>query len=153
MELKTQRRLASSLLKCSIKRIVFDTDRLDEIKESITKRDIAGLIKDKAIRKKQSKGVSRARANKIKTQKAKGRKKGPGSRKGKHGARLPRKQAWMNKVRVQRKFVKELKDKKIINIKSHRMLYSKISGGFFRSRKHIKIYIKENGLTKENGKS
>ncbi len=146
MNLKTQKRLAANLLKCSRKRIVFDNERLDEIKESITKKDIKSLIKDKAIKKKQSKGVSRARANKIKKQKSKGRRKGPGSKKGKHGARLPKKQAWMKKVRVQRKFVRELKDKKIITPKSHQLLYSKINGGFFRSRKHIKLYIKEHDM-------
>ncbi|HHI03973.1 MAG TPA: 50S ribosomal protein L19e [Candidatus Woesearchaeota archaeon] len=152
MKLKTQKRLAADLLKCSKKRVSFDTERLDEIKESITKRDIVGLIKDKAIKKKQTKGISRVRANKIKTQKAKGRRKGPGSKKGKHSARLPKKQKWMNKVRLQRKFIKELKDKEIITSKSYQMLYSKTSGGFFRSRKHIKLYIKENDLIKENGK-
>ena len=146
MNLKTQKRLAANLLKCSRKRIVFDNERLDEIKESITKKDVKGLIKDKAIQKKQSKGVSRARANKIKKQKSKGRRKGPGSRQGKHGARLPRKQAWIKKVRFQRHFIKELKDKKIITSKSHQLLYSKINGGFFRSRKHIKIYIKEHEM-------
>ncbi len=149
MKLKTQKRLAASLLKCSKKRIVFDNERLDEIKESITKKDIDGLIKDKAIKKKQAKGVSRARANKIKRQKSKGRRKGPGSKKGTHGARLPKKQAWIKKVRVQRKFIKELKDKKIITSKSHQMLYSKISGGFFRSRKHIKLYIKEHDMARK----
>lgn len=149
MELKTQKRLAANLLKCSKKRIVFDNERLDEIKESITKRDIESLIKDKAIQKRQAKGVSRARANKIKRQKSKGRRKGPGSKKGTHGARLPKKQAWMKKVRVQRKFVKELKNKKIITSKSHQMLYSKIGGGFFRSRKHIKLYIKEHDMARK----
>ncbi len=153
MKLNTQKRLAASLLKCSKKRVIFDNERLDEIKESITKKDIDNLIKDKCIKKKQAKGVSRVRANKIKRQKAKGRRKGHGSKKGTHNARLPKKQVWMNKVRLQRQFIKELKDKKIITTKSHRMLYSKISGGFFRSRKHIKLYIKENDLTKENGKS
>jgi len=152
MKLKTQKRLATSLLKCSKKRVVFDNERLDEIKESITKKDIDNLIKDKAIKKKQAKGVSRARANKIKRQKSKGRRKGPGSKKGTHGARLPKKQAWMKKVRVQRKFIKELKDKKIITSKSYRMLYSKISGGFFRSRKHIKLYIKEHEMARKNDK-
>ncbi len=152
MKLKTQKRLAANLLKCSKKRVSFDNERLDEIKESITKRDIVGLIKDKAIKKKQAKGISRVRANKIKRQKAKGRRKGPGSKKGTYGARLPKKQKWMNKVRLQRQFIKGLKDKKIITSKSHQMLYSKIGGGFFRSKKHIKLYIKENDLIKENGK-
>jgi len=152
MKLNTQKRLASSLLKCSKKRITFDTERLDEIKESITKKDIVGLIKDKAIKKKQAKGISRVRANKIKTQKAKGRRKGPGSRKGKQGARLPRKQKWMNKVRLQRNLIKKLREDKIIVTESYKLLYSKISGGFFRSKKHLKLYIKENNLIKENGK-
>ncbi len=153
MELKTQKRLAADLMKCSGKRIVFDNERLDEIKEAITKRDIHNLIRDKAISKKQSKGVSRARANKIKQQKSKGRMKGPGSRKGKHTARLPSKKNWINKVRLQREIIKELKDKKRITNEVHKMLYRKIGGGFFRSKNHIKIYIKENELLNiKNGK-
>ncbi|MDD5087049.1 MAG: 50S ribosomal protein L19e [Candidatus Nanoarchaeia archaeon] len=153
MELKTQKRLAADLLKCSAKRIVFDNERLDEIKEAITKRDINNLIRDKAINKKQSKGVSRARANKIKKQKSKGRMKGPGSRKGEHTARLPGKKKWINKVRLQREVIKELKDKKRITNDVHKMLYRKVGGGFFRSKSHLNIYIKENELlVSKNGK-
>ena len=35
MELKLQKRLASQLLKCSPKRIHFDAERLEDIKEAI----------------------------------------------------------------------------------------------------------------------
>ena len=64
VKLKLQKRLAASILGCSEKRIVFDTDRLEDIKEAITKLDIRSLIADKAIKAKPIKGVSRVRARK-----------------------------------------------------------------------------------------
>lgn len=152
MELKTQKRLAAQVLKCSEKRVIFDTSLLEDIKESITKADIRGLVNDGAIVKKQKKGVSRGRARKRAVQRRKGRQQGPGSRKGKRTARLPRKRAWINSIRSQRKLIKELKDKSIITKKDYRLIYMKCKGGFFRSRRHIKLYIKEHGLAK-NGTS
>jgi len=50
MQLKIQKRLAGQILKSSQNDIWLDSDRLDEIKEAITKADIKSLIKDaKAI--------------------------------------------------------------------------------------------------------
>jgi len=146
MKLNIQKRLASQTLKCSEKRIVFDTDRLDEIKEAITKADIRALVKKDAIRRKPMKSVSRGRARKIRTQKIKGRRKGHGSRKGRKTARTPKKRAWINKIRTQKKLLKLLSDKEIISKRNYRTLYLKSKGGFFRSRRHIKLYIKEQNL-------
>jgi len=146
MKLNIQKRLASQTLKCSEKRIVFDTDRLDEIKEAITKADIRALVKKDAIRRKPMKSVSRGRARKIRTQKIKGRRKGHGSRKGRKTARTPKKRAWINKIRTQKKLLKLLIDKEIISKRNYRTLYLKSKGGFFRSRRHIKLYIKEQNL-------
>ena len=148
MQLKAQRRLASQILKCSEKRIVFDSSRLEDIKEAITKADIRGLVNNKVITKKPIKGVSKVRARKRKEQKRKGRQKGFGSKKGKRGARLPKKKAWMDKVRIQRRFIKHLRDKKAINKKDYQNIYLKIKGGFFRSKRHIKLYLQEQGLVK-----
>ncbi|MCX6710639.1 MAG: 50S ribosomal protein L19e, partial [Candidatus Woesearchaeota archaeon] len=111
MNLKVQKRIAANILKCSPKRVHFDTERLDEIKEAITKQDLRALISSGAIVKKSKSGVSRGRARKILIQKRKGRQRNAGSIKGKHGARLPQKKSWMNKVRLQREFLKELKKK------------------------------------------
>jgi len=58
----------------------------------------------------------------------------------------------MNQIRKQRKFVKELRDKKLINTKVYRQIYNKIKGGFFRSKNHIKLYLTENRLF-EDGKN
>ena len=55
----------------------------------------------------------------------------------------------MAKVRTQRKLIKTLKDKEVITSKVYRNLYNKVRGNFFRSRRHIKIYLEEHNLTKK----
>ena len=107
------------------------------------------MIKDGAISVEQSKGVSRGRARKVKNQKVRGRKKGQGSRKGKKNARLPGKKKWMNKIRLQRVFLKELKANSKITQEVYKDLYAKSKGGFFRSKRHIKLYMNEHGLVKK----
>ena len=146
--LTTQKRLSAQILKCSPKRVKFDVNSLEDIKEAITKADIRGLINDKAIIKIQAEGVSRGRARKRDSQRRKGRQKGPGSRKGSRTARYPRKRAWIDRVRLQRKFLKLLRDKKVVDKKTYHDLYLKSKGGFFRSKRHIKLYMKEHGLIK-----
>jgi len=49
-------------------------------------------------------------------------------------------------VRGQRNFIKELKDKSLVEGKTYRNLYSKVKGGYFRNRRHIKLYLEENKL-------
>jgi large subunit ribosomal protein L19e len=149
MKLKLQKRLAAELLKCSKKRISLDTARLDDIKEAITKADIRSLISEGTIKRKPAKNISRGRARKIATQKRKGRRKGLGKRKGKKTARLPKKEAWMDRIRTQRRFLKELKEKGIIPSLTYQQLYMKSKGGFFRSKRHIKLYIEEHDLVKK----
>ncbi|MGM5482893.1 MAG: 50S ribosomal protein L19e [Nanobdellota archaeon] len=144
--LNVQKRIASSILKGSVKRIKFDKQRLEEIKEAITRADLKGLISGGLISLKKKKGVSRARANQIQRQKSKGQKKGQGKRKGKFTARKPKKETWVSKIRTQRSFIKDLKQKDLIANSTYRDLYSKSKGGFFRSKRHIKIYLNEHKL-------
>ncbi len=152
MKLTVQKRISADILKSGINRISFDTSRLNEIKEAITKADIRKLIKDGAIKLNQIKGISSFRSNKIKLQKRKGKRKGLGSRKGKKTARTERKRTWMTKVRVQRRFVRLLKSRKIISVQNYRMIYKMIKGNIFRSKRHLKLYLNENNLiNKKNG--
>lgn len=146
MKLKMQKRLAADVLKCSEKRVLFDETRLEQIKEAITKEDIRDLIAGGAIIKKQKKGVSKSGARYILVQKSKGKRKGHGSRKGKKGARLSRKRKWVVSVRAQRDFLKRLREGSLINYNSYKTLYRKSKGGFFRSVRHIKIFIQEHNL-------
>lgn len=146
MKLKIQKKLAADVLDCSEKRVKFDTERLDEIKESITKADIKSLIKDSAIYSIPKKGVSRGKARKIQIQKSKGKRRGFGSRKGKKTARLSKKESWMAKIRTQRVLLKSLKDNEVVSKTVYRQLYKKSRGGFFRNKRHIKLYIEEHEL-------
>lgn len=152
MKLKLQKRLAASIMVCSSKKIRFDPARLEDIKESITKADVRALIIDKAISSVKDKGISRGRARKKAIQKRKGLQKGLGSRKGKKLARLPKRDVWVNKSRAQKALLKRLRDNGIITKQTFRDLYMKVRGGFFRSIRHIKLYIEEHDLITKKAK-
>ncbi|AJF61376.1 TPA: 50S ribosomal protein L19e [Candidatus Woesearchaeota archaeon] len=148
MKSTIQKRLAAKIAKRSRKKVIIDESRRDEIKEAITRADVRALMKDGAITVKKNKGISRGRAKEHQKQKSKGRRKGQGSRKGSANARGSSKKKWMNKIRLQRKFLKELKDAKMLEQEAYKGLYKKAKGGFFRSRRHIKLYITEHRLIK-----
>jgi len=143
MNLKVQKRLAAQIFGCSPDRVVFNDDRLEDIKQAITKRDLKLLIGDGAITKKAGNFTSKFRARKLAVQKRKGRRAGPGSKKGKATARADPKQIWMRKIRIQREFIVLLLNKNIITRLAYRELYLKSKGGYFRSRRHIKLYLQE----------
>ncbi len=144
-----QKRLAADILDVGLKRVWFDETRLDEITKTITKADIKKLISDGAIREKPIQSISKFRARKIKDQKRKGRQKGHGSRKGKKTARTGKKELWVQKVRVQRNFLKDLKEKKLLEQKDYKEIKMKIKGGFFRSKRHIKLFVDDKEMIKK----
>lgn len=148
MMLGVQKRLAAGIFGCSPKRVVFDTERLAEIKEAITKTDLRALIEQDAIRKLPARGVSKARIRVAQEQKGKNRRKGHGSRKGAAGARTVRKAAWVRRVRLQRSYLKSLRSSNVVNKVQFVEVYKKIKGGFFRSKRHLKLFLTEKGILK-----
>lgn len=141
-----QKKLASEIMDCSPNRIKLDPDKLSEIKEAITKFDVRNLIKKGIIKALPARGTSKVRIRQAKKQKRKGRRKGQGSRKGTFSARTNEKSTWINNIRLQRELLFSLKEKKLIKSKIYRDLYNKAKGGYFRSIRHIKIYLKEHNL-------
>ncbi|MBI2548917.1 50S ribosomal protein L19e [Candidatus Woesearchaeota archaeon] len=146
MDLTTQKALAAKILKVSPKRVRFDTARLDEIKEAITKHDLKLLMSNNAIIALPIRGTSRVRARKRQMQEKKGRRRGHGKRKGTFNARLPRKLVWMAHIRLQRALLKTLRDGNRITHEAYHDLYQKAKGGFFRSQRHLKLYLEEHKL-------
>lgn len=146
--LNVQKRLAAQILKCGKHSIRFDTGRLEEIGESITKADIKALIGEGAIFKKRVNNTSRFWVRKRKEQKSRGKQKDFGSRKGKKTARSNPKRVWVNKIRLQRRFIKSLRDKGVIASTDYHELYAKSKGGFFRSLRHLRLYVNERDLLK-----
>lgn len=146
MNLSSQKRLASRLLDCGENRVRFDDTRASEIKEAITAADLRALIKEGAVYAAPVQGISRGRARKTASQKTKGRRKGHGSRKGRATARTVRKETWMHKIRAQRDLLEELREDGFIEKTTYTRMYRKAKGGFFRSRRHLRLYIEEQGF-------
>ncbi len=146
MNLKSKKRLAADVAGVGLYRVWFDPSKSEDIKSAITREDLRKLMGDGAILIRQKKGISRGRFREKLLQKRKGRRKGPSTKKGKHTARAGKKEVWMIRIRSQRELLKELLDKKLITNKSYRDLRQKAKGGFFRSVRHIKLYLTENSL-------
>ena len=153
MKLTIQKRLAAEILKCGLGKVWLDTESDKEIKEAITKADIKSLIKKGLIAKKKLPQQSRARARALQIQKVKGRKSGKGSKKGKPNSRLKDKVKWIFKIRALRILLKELKDHERISTSNYRDLYSKAKGGYFRNKRHLKLYINEHKMMIQNDKN
>ena len=141
MDLKLQRKMASKILKCGENRIWIDPTALEDVAAAATKEDIRELIESGVIKRKPVKGISRARINKRRMQRKKGRRRGHGRRKGKKTARMSKKEAWMIRIRALRKRLKYLRDAEIIDRRTYRMLYRKAKGGEFRSVAHFNAYL------------
>jgi len=151
-DLRNQRRMAASILKCGVNRVWMDQDRLDEIAKAVTKEDIRILINGKAITVRQIRGISNWRKKYAKKQKEKGRKRGHGSRKGAKYARLPKKERWMRTIRSLRNYLKSLRDEKRIDRTTYRKYYRKAKGGEFRSKHHLQTHLISDGILKEDKK-
>ncbi len=148
MDLRNQRRLAAELLKCGENRVWMDPEQLEEIEKAVTRRDIQNLIKQGIIKARKIRGNSRGRIRKRMLQKRKGRRKGHGSRKGKATARLPKKRAWIKTIRPIRAYLRELRDKGLIDRKTYRLYYRRAKGGQFRSKAHVRLHLETEGLLK-----
>jgi large subunit ribosomal protein L19e len=149
-DLRNQRRMAASILKCGKGRVWMDNDRLEEIAKAVTKNDIRVLVKGEAIKSRQKTGISSGRKKYIAKQKAKGRRRGHGTRKGKTYARLYKKERWMKIIRPIRVYLTTLKQEKKIDNSTYRRYYDRAKGGEFKSKNHLKSHLVSDGILKED---
>ena len=149
MDLKNQKRMAAEILKCGHTRVWLDPNRIEDIADAITRADIRTAIESGTIRAKPQKGISRGRARYMAAQKAKGRRRGQGSRKGAQGARTPRKRRWIQTIRPIRVELAQLRDEGKITKKVYREFYMKAKGGMFKSRNNLIMHLKTAGYLKE----
>jgi large subunit ribosomal protein L19e len=140
-DLANQKRLASKILKVGVTRVWMDPERLEDIATAITREDIRGLVEEGVVKRRAVIGISRGRARARDIKRAKGHRKGHGSRRGAKYARTPKKESWMRKIRAQRKVLKTMRDEKTIDAHAYRTLYLKAKGGEFRNVAHLKSYI------------
>jgi len=146
----TQRRLAALEMGIGMSRVWInpDPEKVGELADAITREDIRSQIEAKNIKAKPKKGNSRGRFRARAAKRAYGHCKGAGHRKGAKGARTPRKEQWMTKIRALRKRLRELREGGQIDRHSYRLLYRKSKGGEYRSTSHLNSFIKAKGLAR-----
>ncbi len=138
-----KKKLAAKLLKTSVHKVKFAPDALEDIQKALTRSDIRGLIAMGKIWKDPVNEHSRAGARKNAAQKKKGRRANRGSKKGKKHSVVSKKTTWIHRVRIQRDFIQLLKEKGMISTENFRIIYLKIKGGFFRNKRHLKLYLND----------
>jgi len=145
LTLRTVRRLAADILGVGENKVWIDPENLDKVAEAMTREDVRMLIRQGIIKARPMRGISRARRRMKLEKKRRGRRRGPGSRK---GPTIRRKELWMVKVRAQRKFLKLLRKRRIITRSVYRKLYMMVKGGAFDSISQLKTYIREHELAR-----
>lgn len=142
MRSETARKIAADLLKVGTSRVWIDTNSTEDILESATRSDIRALIRRNVIQAKPAKGNSGARFRHRIQQKAKERRRGPGSVKGTKYARFPRKSRWVKTIRSLRDELLKMKQSGQIDRKLYRKYYRFIKGGTIQSRAQLVTHIK-----------
>jgi len=148
-DLANQRRLASKILGCGLDRVWLNPEASEDIASAITREDIRGLIEKGIIKAKPIKGVSRGRARALAAKRKYGHCKGHGSRKGKKGARTPKKEMWIKKIRALRRRLKELRAEGALDKSVYCRLYRKAKGGEYRSVAHLNSHLGSEKLLKK----
>lgn len=132
MNLRTKKQLAAKTFGVGKERIVFVNERLEEIKEAITKQDMRMLQKDGAIIIKEINGRSK-NVNK------KGKKGFGNVRKNVNS----RKRDYVILTRKLRRLIADKKMKGELEGKEIKELRQKIRNKMFKSKSHLKEYIGE----------
>ncbi|MBI4017950.1 MAG: 50S ribosomal protein L19e, partial [Candidatus Aenigmarchaeota archaeon] len=141
MTLRNQRRLAAAILKCGSDKVWMDPTKLTEIGQAITRADVRRLIKRGYVVRSRTNEQSRGRARVLRQKKLRGRRSGPGSRKGAAYAGTTKKIEWMKTIRPLRLRLSELRDVDALQQGAYRKLYRMSKAGAFRSTSHLNLYI------------
>ncbi|MFB5607668.1 MAG: 50S ribosomal protein L19e [Candidatus Nitrosomaritimum yanchengensis] len=142
VNLKAKKRLASRVTGVGVHRIKFDSDHLDDVADAITRENIRSLITANTIQIRPFTGTSRGRAQDKKDQKNK-RGTTQGSKKGRKGARVGKKEVYVAKVRSLRRLLKIAKDRKELTNPEFWSLYKKVGGNTVRNKAHLRQLMEE----------
>ncbi len=130
MDLEYQKRLAAKVAGVGLSRVRINPEKIELVSEAVTRDDIKRLIRSGAIEILQRRGVSRARRS---------RRRGPGSRKGGKYSTLSKKERWVRRIRALRRELKRMKEEGMIDAKTYRELYRRLST--FNSVSQLRAHV------------
>lgn len=145
MNLRNQRRLASEILKIGGNKIWIDPDESEKVGSAITRDEVKRLIHEGVIRAMPEMGTSRGRKRLLHKKRVRGRRRGPGTKKGIRESG----ETWVERIRSIRGRLRQLRDTRMIEQSSYRKLSLMAKGGSFRSARHLDEYAQARQLTRK----
>jgi len=137
------KRLASEVVGKGMNKIHINPEKIEEAESAVRRSDVKELFKKGVLSvKKRVGGKKETRSRK---------KRGPGSKKGRKYSRKSKKELWMERVRAQRKLLRELIREGKIKKEARRDIYLKIKGGAFKGKRALLNYLQEHDLLINQG--